>query len=244
LVSLRNLVIWDCNDLIGYARAAPGQPASERIQLLPNLESLDIWDCESLVEIFSVPASLKAMKVRGCPKVELESIFGKQKDKPTLNQGLSTDVMASTAVPQLPSSASWDQFLPCVESLTIWSCGSLSEVLNLPPSIREIEILECDKLQLLSGQLDALRTLEIWDCPKLRSLESTSSGELQMLERLDLRRCESLAPFLPNGPQAYSSLRKLTITDCPRIKSLPSSLRQRLDSLEKKELDARYEGTH
>jgi len=65
LVSLRYLIIWDCNNLIGYPRAAPGQPASERSQLLPNLESLDIGGCESLVEIFSVPASLKALKLRG-----------------------------------------------------------------------------------------------------------------------------------------------------------------------------------
>lgn len=145
-----------------------------------------------------MPASLKTMKVRGCPN--LESIFGKQQDKPTSNEGPGTDVMACTAVPDL-SSSTRDQFLPCLKSLKIWRCGSLSEVLNLPPSLRKIDILRCDKLQFLSGQLDAVRTLEIRSCPKLSSLES-SSGELQRLERLHLRCCESLAPFLSNGPQA------------------------------------------
>jgi len=152
--------------------------------------------------------------------------------------------MASTAaVPELSSSASQDHFLRCLESLFIWQCGSLSEVANLPPSLRKIDISECHKLQLLSGQLDALRTLDIDTWTMLRSLESTS-GELQMLERLFLQDCESLAPFLPNGPQAYSSLCELIINDCPGIKSIPSSLRQRLDNLKDKYLDARYEGTH
>jgi len=160
-----------------------------------------------------------------------------------LNQGPSTDVMASTAaVPQL-SSSTMDRFLPCLQSLKIFECGSLSEVVNLPPSLRKIDISKCDKLQLLSGQLDALRILDIDRCPELRSLES-SSGELQTLECVYLQDCESLAPILPNGPQACSSLRKLVIRRCPGIKSLPSSLQQRLDSLDWTNLDAHYEGIH
>ncbi|KAK8458683.1 hypothetical protein SEVIR_3G420900v4 [Setaria viridis] len=210
LVSLRYLFIQECSGLIGYAKAAPGQPISERSQVLPRLESLCMWDCESLVEVFNVPASLKTMDLRGCPK--LKSIFGEQQDEPTLNQGPST-------APKLSSSARDHLLLPCLESLDIWRCESLSEVLNLPPSLREIDI---------------------WECPELRSVECCL-GEFSTLERLVLSECKSLAS-LPDGPQAYSSLRHLEITSCPGIQSLPSSLKKRLDNLIHKDLDARYEG--
>ncbi|KAK8458700.1 hypothetical protein SEVIR_3G424400v4 [Setaria viridis] len=231
LVSLRRLSIQECRGLIGYAKAAPGQPISERSQVLPRLESLRIWDCESLVEVFNVPASLKKMDLRGCP--ELKSIFGEQQDEPTFNQGPS-------AAPKLSSSARDHLLLPCLESLYIQRCESLSEVLNLPPSLREIHISWCGKLQLLSGQLDGLQTLHIWVCPELRSLKSCL-GEFSTLERLNLNGCKRLAS-LPDGPQAYSSLRHLFIKSCPGIQSLPSSLKKRLDNLIHKKLDARYEG--
>ncbi|CAL4950073.1 unnamed protein product [Urochloa decumbens] len=228
LASLRHLRIWRCNALSGYAKAAPGEPISERSQLLPKLESLTIYHCASLVEVFNVPASLKTMDVQDCYK--LESIFGEKQDEPTLNQG--------------PSADATDHFLPCLESLTIYQCGSLSEVLNLPPSLMEIKIVICNKLQFLSGQLDALQKLEIRKCRKLRSLESCLV-EFSTLERMFLDECESLVS-LPDAPQAYSSLRYLTVTSCPGIKSLPSSLKKRLDSHDDiyKRLDARYEGTH
>ncbi|CAL4976359.1 unnamed protein product [Urochloa decumbens] len=239
LVSLRHLGIWWCDALSGYAKAAPGEPISERSQLLPKLESLTIRDCASLVEVFNVPASLKTMDVCECPK--LESIFGEQQDEPELNQGPSADGVASTAVAKL-SSSTRDHFLPCLESLSIGQCDSLSEVLNLPPSLIKIDISCCGKLQFLSGQLDALQKLDIWYCQELRSLESCLV-QFSTLERLSLYGCKSLVVSLPDGPQAYSSLGELQIISCPGIKSLPSSLKKRLDSLDydDKELDARYE---
>uniref|UniRef100_K3ZDQ8 Uncharacterized protein n=1 Tax=Setaria italica TaxID=4555 RepID=K3ZDQ8_SETIT len=209
---------------LGMTEATHGEQ-----QRFPDLETVCVYkcpklttllgDCESLVEVFNVPASLKTMDLRGCPK--LKSIFGEQQDEPTFNQGPS-------AVPKLSSSAHDHLLLPCLEYLRIYRCESLSEVLNLPPSLRNIDICECGKLQLLSGQLDGLRKLDIW---------------FSTLERLRLRECKSLAS-LPDGPQAYSSLRDLFIKSCPGIQSLPSSLKKRLDDLIYKYLDARHEGTH
>jgi hypothetical protein len=99
----------------------------------------------------------------------------------------------------------------------------LSEVVNLPSSLREINIEDCSKLRFISsGQLDALEVLVLYDCISLASL--------------------------PSGPepQEYSSLRWLTIRECPGIKSLPSALQQRLDSglVADTQLDSRLEGTH
>uniref|UniRef100_K3ZFG1 NB-ARC domain-containing protein n=1 Tax=Setaria italica TaxID=4555 RepID=K3ZFG1_SETIT len=169
-------------DLESFKSLGMTEATHERSQVLPRLESLRIRDCESLVEVFNVPASLKTMDLHDCPK--LKSIFGELQDEPTFNQGPS-------AAPKLSSSA-WDHLLPCLESLNIRQCESLSEVLNLPPSLREIDI---------------------WECPELRSVECCL-GEFATLERLVLSECKSLAS-LPDGPQAYSSLRHLQITSCP-----------------------------
>jgi Leucine-rich repeat (LRR) protein len=233
LISLRRLRIAGCNNLIGYATAnGPDQATSGRSQLLPHLESLLIEGCQCLAEVFNSSPVLKRMDVIGCPK--LESLYGKQQ----LNEEASSSdaVMASAPVEEklspsdklLPSSlAIWDchGLLSSLESLRIWDCHGLSEVVNLPSSLRKIDIRNCSKLRFMSGQLDALNNLLIVDCPELRSLE-TCIVDLPSLESLDLRGCESLAslPCARAGPQEYSSLRHLTVGKCPSRKSLPSVL--------------------
>ncbi|CAL5096774.1 unnamed protein product [Urochloa decumbens] len=215
LVSLRTLRIYECSKLTGHTQETSEQSAPERTGLLPCLESLVLCVCPSLVEFPNLPASLKTLHVSHCHNLE------------------------STAVLKLSSSAS-HPFLPCLELLCVRYCGGLSEVANLPPSIKTLWILGCGNLGSLSGQLDVLQTLRIVDCSKLESLESCL-GRLPSLEDLDLYGCSSLKS-LPNGPQTYSSLRALQIESCPGIKLLPPSLQQRLHDLEKKVLDARYEG--
>ena len=106
--------------------------------------------------VFNSPA-LKRMHVAVCCK--LESLYGRQQ----LNQEASSthDVAASTPVEEkLSPSADPDKLLPSsLESLRIWGCDGLSEVVNLPSSLREIDIQICSKLRFISGQLDALKKL-------------------------------------------------------------------------------------
>ncbi|CAO2153045.1 unnamed protein product [Urochloa humidicola] len=257
LESLRRLQIWTCKNLTGCRHASSEQSTPERSNvLLPRLESLLIAQCGCLVEIpTSLPASLKSLKIFSCKK--LESItFSKQLDTSSTvltsarggaaalddksglipEAGSCSNATASPPVPMLSSSTK-HHFHPCLESLEMSYCDGLSEVLDLPPSIKTLHIQSCSNLQALSGHLDAVQTLDIHHSGSLKSLELL--GELALLEELILYNCKSLVS-LPIGPQAYSSLRHLRIKLCPGIKLLPQSLQQRLGDIEYKDLDAHY----
>ncbi|XP_022679908.1 putative disease resistance protein RGA4 [Setaria italica] len=233
LVCLRNLDISVCRNLTGRTQASDEQsaPAPERGGLLPCLESLQIVECKSLVEVPILPASLKELHIHSCSD-EIESIVFCQQEDTRLVSGegivrpktsslipgcnSSCEATASTAVLKLSFAAN-HRFLPfpCLEFLAIMHCSGLSEVANLPPSIKALNISLCGELQSLSGDLRLLEELLFYGCERLVSL--------------------------PDGPQAYSSLRVLRIMNCEGIKLLPSSLQSRLGYLEEKYLDARYE---
>jgi hypothetical protein len=254
LECLRKLSIYRCSKLTGRTQASDDQSAPERGGLLPCLESLEIYCCECLVEVPNLPASLKTLRIGSCDKTN-SIVFDQQKDMRLVSgEGVvqldtsslipgcsSSEATTSTAVLKLSSAAN-HRFLPfpCLESLSIRRCHGLSEVSNLPPSIKTLNIDECGNLQSLTGQLDAVQKLCIESCSMLESLE-TCLGDLRSLEELELHKCKGLVS-LPDGPQAYSSLRFLQINDCDGIKLLPPSLQSRLDYLEWTNLDAHLTG--
>jgi hypothetical protein len=254
LVSLRELWIWRCIKLTGRTEASGEQSAPGRDGLLPHLEVLIIDDCESFVGVPNLPASLKELQIERCNNDNLKSIvFGLQEDtslargegvvqldtSPSNPGSSSREATTSTAVLKLSSAAN-HRFFPCLEYLNLVYCRGLSEVANLPPSIKTLFIADCGNLQSLSGQLGDIQKLTIHSCSLLESLDSCL-GELRSLEELELYDCKSLVS-LPDGPQAYSSLRFLGIKHCDGVKSLPPSLQSRLGCLELGILDARYEG--
>nr|ABO70338.1 Pm3b-like disease resistance protein 2Q9 [Triticum aestivum] len=158
MVSLRTLVITNCENLTGYAQAPLEPLASERSEHLRGLESLRIENCPSLVEMFNVPASLKKMYINRC--IKLESIFGKQQGMAELVQvSSSSEADVPTAVSEL-SSSPMNHFCPCLEYLTLEGCGSLQAVLSLPLSLKSIWIDDCSSIQVLSCQLGGLQKPE------------------------------------------------------------------------------------
>ena len=124
-------------------------------------------------------------------------------------ESMSDGASTSVVLKQSSSTGSNHCFFPCLQSLRIEWCDGLTEVANLPPSIKILEIGQCGSLVSVSGEAPSLEKLHIRDCGCLQSL--------------------------PNGPhQVYSSLRVLRITQCPGIKQLPPSLQQRLDTSRRK----------
>nr|UBY06903.1 NBS-LRR disease resistance protein [Dasypyrum villosum] len=211
LVSLRSLEIWSCNQLVGCADAPAAEPttASEPSrQPLPRLESLRIQGCGSMVEVFKLPASLRKMIIEDCSK--LKSIFSRSQQQgesaaPILQGSpVHSEVLSSSAVARVEHLP-----CPCLESILIEGCDSLTGVLDLPPSLKEIVV---------------------YGCCELRSVES-HSGEFPSLERLYIENCKTLSS-LPDGSQAYASLQSLTIENCPGIKRLPTCLQQYVIVLE------------
>ena len=158
LVSLRKLSIQSCNKLTGHTEAFDEQsaPAPERGELLPCLDYLWIVGCASLVEVPHLPQSLKTLRIEWCSKNIESIVFGQQGDT-TLTR--SCETTSSTAVLKLSSAAN-HPFLPCLESLTIQNFRVLSQIANLPPSIKTFVIYHCRSLESLGSCLGELRSLE------------------------------------------------------------------------------------
>ncbi|WVZ82848.1 hypothetical protein U9M48_030061 [Paspalum notatum var. saurae] len=234
--ALVNREVGDCDALVYWPEKRGG--------LLPRLESLMICGCQSLVEVPRyLPTSLKELRIASCNGLKSMVFVGQEEEeeetrttrlvvsgrgvvRPDTSSSreavqAAEDTSSSSTAPLKPLSSSPNHpcFLPRLEWLQIDYCSGLSDVANLPPSIKTLNIRCCDSLGSLSArELPLLQDLWISDCKRLESL--------------------------PDGPEAaaYSSLRTLEIKNCPGIKLLPSSLHQRLDRLEEKELDRHLEG--
>uniref|UniRef100_M0VVV6 Uncharacterized protein n=1 Tax=Hordeum vulgare subsp. vulgare TaxID=112509 RepID=M0VVV6_HORVV len=236
LVSLRKLVIRECKNLTGYTQAPLEPSPTERSQCLPGLVSLWLIDCASLVELFNVPTSLKTMYIGQCNK--LQSIFGKQHDISDLVEGSSSsETIVPAAVPELPSSP-MEHFCQGLEDLTLSTCGSLSAVLNLPPSLKFLQMYDCSSIQVLACQPSGLQKPEAITSisrrpmvPEPLSAAATTEREHLLpphLERLVIHDCTGMLGGTLRLPAPLKSLEILGNSGLTSLEYLsgehPSSL--------------------
>ncbi|VAH12148.1 unnamed protein product [Triticum turgidum subsp. durum] len=228
LVYLRRLVIENCKNLTGYSQAIESS-ASGRSQHLPVLQSFYLTDCSSLVEMFNVPASLKRMGIRSCPR--LEFIYGKQQGMSELMEGSScSEAIVCAAVSELPFSP-MNHFCPSLEELDLYRCASLPAVLNLPQSLKTVNIDGCSSIQLLSCQLGGFQKRQVTTSINVPEL----SGAVRehslppYLESLRIWSCPGLLGKILCLP---TSLRKLRIKSYRGLTSLESLAREDPPSLE------------
>uniref|UniRef100_A0A0D9V0U1 R13L1/DRL21-like LRR repeat region domain-containing protein n=1 Tax=Leersia perrieri TaxID=77586 RepID=A0A0D9V0U1_9ORYZ len=197
-------------------------------------------------------AQLKDLNIGGCdalihwPEKEFQSLQSLK----TLKIGVCFKLKGCTQTPE-QSTSGRGQLLPRLELLVIYSCESLLEVFNVPPSLKKMQIPDCPRLESIFGQETRKSALVEGPCgdsstPSVAMSEPSSSakdhflpserleshsGELPSLVQLEIFGCKSLTS-LPNSPQAYSSLQSLHVWACPAMKTLPTCLQQRLGSLE------------
>jgi hypothetical protein len=250
LVSLKNLVVENCNNLVGPAQVK-GEPAPTRTRVLPHLNSLRISNCDRLAELFVLPPSITEMRIANCKSLKFTWAEEAAESKSAHVQQLGTSSplvnCPSTSEPKQSAARTTNYLLPRLDYLYIHNCDGLVTLPDLPPALRVLYISSCENLCSVSGQLDALKRLYISSCNELQSLNSP--GHLPSLESLTLGWCKRLAS-LPGALGSYSALRRLSIRYCPAIdmKPLYERHQQRLDSLEERDLShARssdpYEGT-
>ncbi|KAM0891829.1 hypothetical protein ACQ4PT_026126 [Festuca glaucescens] len=106
-----------------------------------------------------------------------------------------------------------DQLLPNLKELKISSCGSLTELFVLPPSLTRITITFCDSLEFIPGQDDSeLESLQHFDTAasseNCNDLTSTSMPEQSASPRINPLPC----------------LASLDIVGCPKLRFVSAQL--------------------
>ncbi|XP_066337511.1 putative disease resistance protein RGA4 [Miscanthus floridulus] len=194
-----------------------------------QLQDLTIRSCDELVywpeKVFQSLISLRRIWIQNC-----NNLIG---------------YAAANAPDQETSGRS--QLLPHIESVEIYSCGSLVEVFN-SPALKRMEVIGCCKLESLYGrqQLNqeassthdvaastpveeklvpsSLESLRIMRCDGLSVVVNLPSS----LREIDIQNCSKLR-FISGQLDA---LKKLRIYNCPELRSLESLCITDLSALE------------
>jgi hypothetical protein len=178
LASLRKLDIQRCKKLTGRTQQEASSKQSTSSVLPPHLESLRLWFCNSLVEVPTLPASLRKLQIEDCDK--LESVLVRKQEK-------SAPLQGSCSEPMHPPNL----------SLKITGCHNLLS-LSVQLDCTDLQIVECRRLKSLDGDLPSLEHLILDNCHSLESIPDVPQAYFSLRD-LTIRRCprlELLPPYL------------------------------------------------
>ncbi|XP_073104777.1 putative disease resistance protein RGA4 isoform X2 [Elaeis guineensis] len=223
LNSLKTLTIRYCNNLLGPLSSS----SSGDGELLPNLEELTIGYCNGLLELPKLPASLRSLRVNGCPKMAMME---------GLRHATALDNLSICDCSSLTSLPLELTHLNVLTSLCLWNLFGLTclpQGFGQLTALKSLDIDNCSNLSSLpEGMqgLTALQDLDLTFLPRLTCLPQ-GFGQLTALKSLDISDCSNLS-YLAEGMQGLTALQYLSIRRCPQLSSLPEGLRQQLPDLQ------------
>ncbi|XP_052155817.1 putative disease resistance protein At3g14460 [Oryza glaberrima] len=188
--SVTKLKLFGCNMLFPTSQS---RTTFGLWQCFRNLEKLELKSCDVLLfwplREFHSLESLKELIVKSCNNLKVKPVNGEPA------QG---------------------QLLPHLTSLKIEDCQDLTELFNLPPSLKSIQIHGCPKLK------------SVWDEQEDTELGTNTQDpspsarvhSLPCLELFYINNCDNLPGFrdLP------SSLQSLALYNCPKVQFLSGKL--------------------
>ncbi|MCE5166460.1 hypothetical protein HAX54_019785, partial [Datura stramonium] len=190
---------------------------------LPSLNSLELSDCSS--ELLAVTAAKVTSLTHLMISEFLELIH--------LPEGLLKNNISLLSVeirdcPQIRSLSSELKVLPCLESLSISNCRSLSSVLDSCGlgTLKSFSIHGCHNISLEKGlqSLQFLQYASLSDCGNLTTLPMTMQ-HLTSLQTLHIWSCSEMY-MLPEWLGDLSSLRELELWYCENLSSVPESVKK------------------
>ncbi|KAF6992411.1 hypothetical protein CFC21_009403 [Triticum aestivum] len=189
-VSILEMDLSGCNFLFP---SSPLQPAVGVWKWFGQLVRLNIISCDTLIywpeQEFQSLVSLKFMLIRNCSK-----LIGSTRVKGCRTQGSC-------------------QFLPNLTKLMVNSCGSLTELFVLPPSLTSLTLFWCHSLEFIQLQDDReLESVQHFDTAASSEHCNHLASEI-MPEQSPLPRVNPL-----------SCLMFLHIHGCDKIRSVPAQL--------------------
>ncbi|XP_020208370.1 putative disease resistance RPP13-like protein 1 isoform X2 [Cajanus cajan] len=205
------------------------------LDIFPTLRSLELSRCHSLRIISQEHTHdhLKNLKIWECPQFEsLPQCM--HISLPSLEDLCIEDSRNKLELP--PDKG----FPPNLKTLSLHNCSKLMAsikeacALIVNPSLKYLYIEKLDHVECFpdEGLLPvSLTSLWIENCQNLKNVDYKGLFHLSSLEKIVLRKCNSLH-CLPEDLCQLSSLKKLIVGDCSNLQCLPKGLCQ-LSSLQK-----------